>query len=95
MNDHKKQSDYSVFRPHLEHHRKLGEKIENNIDLEEELETKELAERLDKESEMEESFIRSIISDGRDYFVNNYDIVVEARREGSGGNATIFWRRQK
>lgn len=86
-------SKYSVFRPHLEHHTNLGDQMEEILgkNSEDEMVTKELAEKLSEKNEMEMTFIRSIISEGKDWFTSHNDLVVEQRAEGSGGNKTFFW----
>lgn len=90
-----KKSKYTTFRPHLKHHRELGGYIEEVLEEtdKKELTTPELKDKLaEDKTEMEPSFVRSIISDGSDWFEENHDINLEARGEGSGGNPTFFWR---
>lgn len=89
--------EYGIFKPHLDQHTDLGKHAENVLEESgsEELSTKELAEDVAEKSGLNYSYIRPLLTEGREWIIENHDIKTEQRPEKSGGNPTIFWRLEK
>ena len=90
--------DYGMFKTHLDSHTGLATAAEEVLEEEgSEFDTPTLASKIvpEKVDDMEESYCRSLLLEGRDWIVENSQVEIEERSQETGGNATVYWRLSK
>lgn len=84
---------YGEFDPSVKGHVLVADTVEKILsESRDSFSSKELASEVTEFTSYSESTAHALLTQGKEWIVQNYEVETERRRQGSGGSPTIFWR---